>query len=169
MRFHFHQSAQTPRPYWALAVFGMLLTVIFSAHAQLPTPTPTSATPALEARLRLLETELRCLVCQNQTLAESPAGLANDLRREVRILADQGKSNEEIKTFLQARYGDFVLYRPPLNVKNALLWFGPFVLLLGGGFVVWRISRKRAVATVTEPADATSDEARKRAASLLDD
>ncbi len=168
MRFHFRQSAQTPRPYWALAVFGILLTVIFSAHAQLPTPTPTSATPALEARLRLLETELRCLVCQNQTLAESPAGLANDLRREVRILADQGKSNEEIKTFLQARYGDFVLYRPTVSAKNWLLWFGPFLLLFGGAVLVWRIVRKPRATPAAASASA-NDAARERAASLLGD
>ena len=91
------------------------------------------ADPALDARLRALEEELRCLVCQNQTLADSSAPLAEDLRREVRELAVAGKSDEEIKQYLVARYGDFVLYRPPVKSTTWLLWFGPFVLLAGGG------------------------------------
>ena len=88
--------------------------------------------PELEARLKKLETELRCLVCQNQTLAESPAGLAGDLRREIRLLAESGKNDSEIKEHLKARYGDFVLYKPSVESKTWLLWFGPFALLLGG-------------------------------------
>ena len=93
--------------------------------------------------MKKLETELRCLVCQNQTLAESPAGLAGDLRREVRLLADQKKSDEEIKEHLRARYGDFVLYRPPVDGKTYLLWFGPFCLLIGGGILLWIMGRRR--------------------------
>lgn len=144
-----------------------MLTVFFlglpQAYAQLPTPTIPPASPELERRLKTLETELRCLVCQNQTLAESPAGLASDLRREIRLLADQGKSNEEIKTHLQQRYGDFVLYKPPMSAKNWLLWFGPFVLLLGGAGLVWRLSRRPRTIDPTQP----TDEERKRAESLL--
>ena len=100
------------------------------------------ADTALDARLRKLEEELRCLVCQNQSLADSGAGLADDLRREVRALAVAGKSDEEIKQFLVARYGDFVLYNPPVKSTTWLLWFGPFVLLAGGAVLWWAIGRR---------------------------
>jgi cytochrome c-type biogenesis protein CcmH len=99
---------------------------------------------ALDARLKRLESELRCLVCQNQTLADSNADLADDLRREVRTLALQGKSDDEIKAYLVARYGDFVLYRPPVKPLTWLLWFGPFALLAGGGAIWWVVLRRRA-------------------------
>jgi cytochrome c-type biogenesis protein CcmH len=82
-------------------------------------------------------------VCQNQTLADSNADLADDLRREVRDLARSGKSDDEIKAYLVARYGDFVLYRPPLKATTLLLWAGPFVLLAGGGMLWWVILRRR--------------------------
>ena len=103
------------------------------------------ADDALDARLKALESELRCLVCQNQTLAESEAPLAADLRREVRELAQGGKSDDDIRAYLVARYGDFVLYKPPVEPVTYLLWFGPFVLL-AGGLAVWLIVlRRRAV------------------------
>ena len=98
--------------------------------------------PALDARLKSLEEELRCLVCQNQTLADSNAPLAEDLRREVRELAVAGKSDAEIKQYLVARYGDFVLYNPPVKATTWLLWFGPFALLAGGA-VVWLVILRR--------------------------
>ncbi len=101
------------------------------------------ADAALEARLKNLEEELRCLVCQNQTLADSTAPLAEDLRREVRELALQGKSDAEIKQYLVARYGDFVLYKPPVKPTTWLLWFGPFAFLLGGGLVWYVVLRRR--------------------------
>jgi len=107
----------------------------------------TSAWPqgdaAFDARLQALEKELRCLVCQNQTLADSSAGLAEDLRREVRTLARSGKTDAEIKDFLVARYGDFVLYKPPVKATTWVLWFGPFALLAGGAIVWWVILRGR--------------------------
>ena len=102
------------------------------------------ADPALDTRLKKLEEELRCLVCQNQSLADSSAPLAEDLRREVRQLAVAGKSDDEIKQYLVARYGDFVLYRPPVKSTTWLLWFGPFVLLAAGGVTWWLIARRRA-------------------------
>jgi cytochrome c-type biogenesis protein CcmH len=102
-----------------------------------------AADPALDTRLKRLEEELRCLVCQNQSLADSNAPLAEDLRREVRALAVAGKSDDEIKQFLVTRYGDFVLYNPPVKQTTWLLWFGPFVLLAGGAFVWWAIARRR--------------------------
>src|SRR5438477_13040185 len=98
-----------------------------------------------EGRLKRLESELRCLVCQNQTLADSNAPLAEDLRREVRSLATSGKSDAEIKQYLVARYGDFVLYRPPLKSNTWLLWIGPFALLFGGGAIWYLIVRRRKV------------------------
>jgi cytochrome c-type biogenesis protein CcmH len=101
------------------------------------------ADAALDARLKNLEEELRCLVCQNQTLADSHAPLAEDLRREVRELAQSGKSNAEIKDYLVARYGDFVLYDPPVKATTWLLWFGPFLALAGGGIAWWMILRRR--------------------------
>jgi cytochrome c-type biogenesis protein CcmH len=113
-----------------------LLLACASAFAQ-TTPTP------LDARLKKLEEDLRCLVCQNQSLADSTAPLAEDLRREVRTLAAAGKNDEEIKQFLVARYGDFVLYDPPVKRITWLLWFGPFVLLGGGAIAWWAILRRR--------------------------
>jgi len=98
---------------------------------------------ALDARLKKLETELRCLVCQNQTLADSDASLAGDLRREVRALAEAGKTDDEIKTYLVARYGDFILYNPPVKTLTWLLWFGPALLLAGGGVAWYAIVRRR--------------------------
>ena len=102
------------------------------------------ADDALDARLKLLERQLRCLVCQNETLAESAAPLAEDLRKEVRELAVAGKSDDDIRAYLVARYGDFVLYKPPMKPVTWLLWFGPFVLLFGG-LIAWLfVLRRRA-------------------------
>jgi cytochrome c-type biogenesis protein CcmH len=119
----------------AFAIASALMATIAGAQ--------TPADPAFEARLKRLETELRCLVCQNQTLADSNAPLAEDLRREVRELAASGKSDGEVKQYLVARYGDFVLYKPPLQVNTWLLWLGPFALLIGGGAVWYAIVRRR--------------------------
>ena len=104
-----------------------------------------AADDALNARLKSLETQLRCLVCQNQTLAESEAPLAEDLRKEVRELAVAGKTDDDIRAYLVARYGDFVLYKPPVKPVTYLLWFGPFLLLAGGIAVWWRVLRRRAM------------------------
>jgi cytochrome c-type biogenesis protein CcmH len=93
---------------------------------------PAAADPALEARMLKITQELRCLVCQNQTVADSHAGLADDLRAEVRRMLAEGKSDREIVDFMTARYGDFVLYRPPVKGTTWLLWFGPGLLLVGG-------------------------------------
>ncbi len=103
----------------------------------------TTTDVALNARLKQLDEELRCLVCQNQSLADSNAPLAQDLRREVRSLAAAGKSDAEIKDFLVARYGDFVLYKPPVKGITWLLWFGPFILLAGGALAWWSVTRRR--------------------------
>jgi cytochrome c-type biogenesis protein CcmH len=115
----------------------------FVAAALLAMVVCAQADPALDTRLKKLEEELRCLVCQNQSLADSTAPLAEDLRREVRELAVAGKSDDEIRQYLVARYGDFVLYRPPVKRTTWLLWFGPFVLLAAGGVIWWLIGRRR--------------------------
>ena len=126
---------------------------------------PAAEDPVLEARLHRLSTELRCLVCQNETLADSRADLANDLRREIRDMMKAGKSDREITDFLVARYGDFVLYRPPLKSTTLLLWGGPFALL-ALGIAVWFILLKRRARRVAE-APLTAEEQR-LAAALLD-
>lgn len=100
--------------------------------------------PAMQARYEHINRELRCLVCQNQTIADSNATLAQDLRREVREMLVAGKSDEEIRTFMIERYGDFVLYRPRMTVGNFLLWAAPVLLLLLGTFVGLRVIRKQA-------------------------
>jgi len=92
--------------------------------------------PEQEARYNELTLELRCLVCQNQNLADSDAPLAQDLRKEIYDMMQAGQSNEEIKMFLVDRYGDFVLYKPPVKGNTLALWLAPAVLLLGGGLVV---------------------------------
>ena len=98
----------------------------------------------IDARLRQLSTELRCLVCQNSTLADSDAPLAQDLRREIRKLMEAGKTDEEIVAYLVERYGDFVTFRPPVNASTALLWFGPFIMLIIGAITLVIVLKKRA-------------------------
>jgi cytochrome c-type biogenesis protein CcmH len=102
-----------------------------------------AADPALEARMLAIASELRCLVCQNQTIAESNADLAVDLRRQVREMLSSGKSQAEIYTYMTDRYGDFVLYRPPLKGSTALLWFGPAALMAAGVATLVIILRRR--------------------------
>ena len=110
--------------------------------------------PALQARYEHINRELRCLVCQNQTIADSNATLAQDLRKEVREMIADGKTDDEIRTFMIERYGDFVLYRPRMTASNFLLWAAPVLLLLLGGFIGIRYIRKQAAV-----ADAESPEA----------
>ena len=104
---------------------------------------PMAADPALEARVMAISEELRCLVCQNETIAASHADLAVDLRKQIRIKLTQGQSQQQILDFMVERYGDFVLYRPPLKASTVLLWAGPFVLLLAAATVLMRNIRRR--------------------------
>jgi len=99
--------------------------------------------PDKQLRYERLIEELRCLVCQNQSLADSDADLARDLRDEVYAIIQSGKNEQEAVKFLTDRYGDFVLYRPPFKVTTALLWIGPFLLLAGGGLFLWRQVKRR--------------------------
>lgn len=104
---------------------------------------PVADDPVLEARMVAITSELRCLVCQNETIATSSAGLAEDLRREVREMLRRGDSNEQILKYMTDRYGDFVLYRPPFKATTALLWAGPALLLAGGVLVLVMVLRRR--------------------------
>jgi cytochrome c-type biogenesis protein CcmH len=125
---------------------------------------PLADNPQVEARLKTLAVELRCLVCQNQTLADSNAPLAEDLRREVREMITKGMSDREIIDFLVQRYGDFVLYRPPWKATTSLLWLGPFLLLIAGATALVLALRRRQ----KKLADVTlSEEEHNRVAQLL--
>ena len=115
-----------------------------------------AAEPELEKRVMAVAVELRCLVCQNQTIADSNAGLAVDLRNQTREMLRAGKSEREILDYMTARYGDFVLYRPPVKSTTALLWFGPPLLLGAGLLTLWLVLRRRSrmAADQFEPEDA---------------
>ena len=107
--------------------------------------------PVLQSRYENITRELRCLVCQNETIADSNATLAGDLRREVREMIADGKTDDQIRDFMIARYGDFVLYRPRMTPVNYLLWAAPVLLLLVGAFAVIRVVRRRAAEAELEP------------------
>lgn len=125
-----------------------------------------AADPVLEKRMIGLAEKLRCLVCQNESLASSHAELAEDLRREVRELMQKGMSDQEIMDYLVARYGDFVLYQPPMKSYTMLLWFGPFALLFVAGLGLLFQLRKR---RETMPEPELTPEAHQRAAALLNE
>src|SRR5688572_6496672 len=125
---------------------------------------PMAEDPVLEERVMNLSRELRCLVCQNETLADSRADLAVDLRNEIREQMKAGKTDQEIIAFLTARYGDFVLYRPPVKATTYFLWFGPFVLLLGGLFLLFHYLKKRRQLITERPLSADQ---RREAEALL--
>jgi cytochrome c-type biogenesis protein CcmH len=139
----------------------VLLLITTFAFAQAIDPLPFK-NHAEEVRFQNLTRELRCLVCQNENLADSNADLARDLRHEVFNLMQQGKSDEEIKQYLVDRYSDFVLYDPPVKGSTMLLWFGPLVILLAGAAVVVVTVRRRgraapAVSTNDKPTDEGDD------------
>jgi cytochrome c-type biogenesis protein CcmH len=125
---------------------------------------PVTDEAVVEQRLAKLSHELRCLQCRNQTLAESPAGLAEDLRREIRVQIRAGKSDPEIIAFLTQRYGDFILYKPRVTATTYLLWFGPFVLLLVGMFMLFRYIKQRRDSITEQP---MTEDDRRRAEELL--
>ncbi len=142
----------------------MLIILCVSGSAWAGEARPLTDDPVAEARLKHLAVELRCLVCQNQTLADSNAPLAEDLRREVREMIAKNMSDPEIIEFLVSRYGDFVLYRPPLKATTTLLWVGPFVLMAIGvtALVITLRRRSRTVAEVS-----VTDEEHRRVEQLL--
>jgi cytochrome c-type biogenesis protein CcmH len=123
---------------WLLGLWVALATCAFGAELD-----EEFADPVLNDRYRALIREIRCPKCQNESIAESDAPVAADLRREVRRLMSEGASDDEVKTFLSSRYGEFVLYRPPLTPTTLAVWGAPFVLLLIGAFAFWRILAAR--------------------------
>jgi cytochrome c-type biogenesis protein CcmH len=148
--------------YRVTLLFILLLGVAFSVAGK--DAQPSAADPVLEERVLSLAKELRCLVCQNETLADSRADLAVDLRNQIREQMKAGKSDKEIIGFLTERYGKFILYRPPMDPTTYLLWFGPFILLLGGLLLLFRYVKQRRELIIDKPLSA--DE-RNRAESLL--
>ena len=125
------------RFFWASALALIGATAIAGEAAS------ASDNPALEARVMKISSELRCLVCQNQTIADSHADLAVDLRRQVREMLQQGQTEQQITDYMTARYGDFVLYRPPFKPLTALLWIGPGLMVVGGLATLFVVLRRR--------------------------
>jgi len=123
-----------------LVTLGLCALGIQVVHAVDPTELPD---PALQSRYLALTHELRCVQCQNQSIADSPVGLASDLRREVREMLVSGKSDDDVRDYMVARYGEFILFRPRFSARNAWLWLGPGVLLILGAAVAVRVVRQR--------------------------
>ncbi len=144
----------------------MVLFCLLSSAVLAQTAQPTIADPVANKRAVALSEELRCLVCQNQSIAESNADLAVDLRRQIREQIAQGRSDTQIIDFMVERYGDFVLYRPPLKATTVVLWLGPPLLFLLGLALLLRYLRERRRQLVERP---LSDDDRRRAAALLAD
>ena len=149
-------------PVFAL-VFALVLAMQLAAvPAHANEAAPLADDPVVEARLLVIAEEVRCLVCQNESLAGSRADLAQDLRREIRSLIKQGKTDKEVMDFLVSRYGDYVRYRPPVKPSTWLLWGGPFVLLAAGlAALVLFVRRRRITSTPLSP------EEQRQAAALL--
>jgi len=146
-----------------LLILLVCLLPVFSYAGQ---ATDMAADPVLEKRMIGLAENLRCLVCQNESLASSHAELAEDLRREVREQMKKGMNDQEIIDYLVSRYGDFVLYDPPVKSYTLVLWFGPFVLLLlGGGVLLYQLRKRKSQIVETELSDADAQ----RAAALLNE
>ncbi|SPE33621.1 Cytochrome c-type biogenesis protein CcmH [Burkholderiales bacterium] len=148
----------------AAAATGAMPTAVAAREAQ-----EVGADPAAERHMMQLASELRCLQCQNQTLADSNAPLAVDLRQEIRELLAKGQTDEQVKAYLVARYGDFVLYRPPLKSNTFFLWFGPALVLLAG-LVALYVTLKRRLARLdsTQPNPELSQAESQRAQHLLE-
>ncbi len=141
--------------------FILTCLLLLTGFAQANVALPVAENPELEKRVQAISEELRCLVCQNQTIADSHADLAIDLKNQVREMLAQGKSNKEVTDYMVQRYGDFVLYRPPVKNTTWLLWFGPFLLLTGGiGFLALKLKNR-------QPSDELPEAEMQRAAELL--
>lgn len=120
-----------------------LAAMLLACSAAAQTARPAADDPELEARMMAIAGELRCVVCQNQTVADSHAELAGDLRQQIRDQLKAGRSPDEIRGYMTDRYGDFVLYRPPMNERTALLWLGPALLLAAGLVAIALVMRRR--------------------------
>jgi cytochrome c-type biogenesis protein CcmH len=152
---------------WRLAqvnFFALSLLVLGSWQIVFAREAQPAEDPQIEQRMKNLTQQLRCLVCQNETLSDSQADLAEDLRREIRGQMKAGKTDQEILAYLTQRYGDFVLYKPPVKATTYLLWFGPFALLILGVTVLYRYLRHRKELI---PEVSLTAEERRRAEELL--
>jgi cytochrome c-type biogenesis protein CcmH len=141
------------------AFAAVFLAACLSTPAHAVTPAEKLADPALEARARVITGELRCLVCQNQSVDDSDAPLAKDLRVLVREKLKDGLSDAQVKSYVHDRYGDFVLLRPPVKIETLLLWTAPLLALVAGAVAVWRASRRRKAPA--GPATLTTEEREK--------
>lgn len=121
----------------------MLVCLLLSSSAWAGTAQPLTDDPELEKKVKAITSELRCLKCQNQTIADSQAGLADDLKQIVHDMVAQGKSEEEIVKFMTDRYGEFVRYKPAFNFGTLVLWIGPFLFLIIGVFALYNVFRER--------------------------
>lgn len=153
---------------WFKTVSYMALLLTVSVPALAVVDIREFKTDADEQRYQLLMDELRCPKCQNQNLAGSDSQIAADLRRELYRLIDEGESNKEIKTFMVDRYGDYILYRPRLNEQTLVLWFGPAVLLLIGGVVLFWILRKQSAKVAEDTPNMSAEEKQKLQAMIKD-
>ena len=144
----------------------LFLALQMAASAYAADAPPLAEDPVVEQRLIVISEELRCLVCQNESLAGSRADLAMDLRREIRTLIKDGKTDAEIRDYMVSRYGDFVLYRPPVKPITWALWFGPFLLLIGAVVILVRMVRRSQRSAAAPALDAAQ---RAKAQSLLKD
>ena len=152
---------------WIPAVTGMAVVLLMAtASAQVQSPITASNDAALEARVKALSSELRCLVCQNQTVEDSSAPVARDMKDQVRTQLAAGKSEAEVKLYMTERFGDFVLYKPPLKATTIVLWAGPFIALAFAGLMLVRRLRRTSSVAATTP---LNDIDRQRARALLND
>ena len=146
-------------------LYAILIVLLTFGSAMAKDAAPLSDDPVVEQRLIVISEEMRCLVCQNESLAGSRSDLANDLRRELRALIKQGKTDAEIREFMVSRYGDFVLYRPPVKPSTWLLWAGPFGLMIVGVVALFVYLRRRNTDLGTD--NVLTEEERKRAEAML--
>jgi len=145
-------------------IYVLMLALLACGGAMAKEATQLAEDPVVEQRLIVISEEMRCLVCQNESLAGSRSDLANDLRRELRTLIKQGKTDAEIREFMVSRYGDFVLYRPPVKPSTWLLWAGPFGLMILGVVALFVYLRRRSADVGT---GVLTDDERKRAEAML--
>jgi cytochrome c-type biogenesis protein CcmH len=146
-------------------LYAILIVLLSFGSAMAKDAAPLADDPVVEQRLIVISEEMRCLVCQNESLAGSRSDLANDLRRELRALIKQGKTDAEIREFMVSRYGDFVLYRPPVKPSTWLLWAGPFGLMIVGVVALFVYLRRRNTDLGTS--NVLTEEERKRAEAML--
>jgi len=146
-------------------LYAILIVLLTFGSAMAKDAAPLADDPVVEQRLIVISEEMRCLVCQNESLAGSRSDLANDLRRELRALIKQGKTDAEIREFMVSRYGDFVLYRPPVKPSTWLLWAGPFGLMIVGVVALFVYLRRRNTDLGT--GNVLTEEERKRAEAML--